>query len=269
MSKILKVISKIKNVFYLIGIIKRPLKMTTSVGLLYLCTGEYEMFFDKYFKTFSRHFMPGSKKIFFVFTDSEKLKKKYKHRNNIHFIDIKHYGWPLGTLLRNRYFFENKYKFDKLDFLFFCNANLVCKEDIYLNELGISREYKLCGVQHPNFFYKKSSLFEIEKETQCNAFFTKEEIPLIKNYFQGCFYGGYHDEFIEMISTIHGWTEEDLSKGIMPIWLDESYLNKYFFLYPPFPAHPGFAYPEKILLPFSKKIVQLDKISRSSIFKHD
>jgi hypothetical protein len=244
-----------------------PLHKISGVGILYLCTGKYEVFFDEFYKSFEEKFLPGAQKFFFVFTDSERLKTKYGSHHDISFFKIEHKGWPLGTLLRNRHFYENFEAFTGLDYLFFCNANLVCKENVYLNELGLLHGNRLCGVQHPFYFHKPPQEFIVEKTVPCHAYFSEEEIPHLNHYFQGCFYGGKFDAFREMVSTIYQWTEEDLAKNIMPVWLDESYLNRYFFLYAPYPLHSGFAYPEAAEMPFRKMIVQLDKTARDNAFK--
>lgn len=244
-------------------------KQITSAGILYICTGKYEIFFDKFFTSFNHLFLPSCKKKYFVFTDSKRLKNKYDNYKNILFFDIQHLGWPLGTLLRNEIFNNHFDLFKGLDYLFFCNANLVCKQQIHLNDLGLSNGYDLCGVQHPNFFHRSPHTFELEKTKPCYALFSPVEIDALKYYFQGCFYGGKNEAFHDLVKEIYRWTKEDLSKDIMPIWLDESYLNRYFFLNPPYAIHPGFAYPEKKLIPFPKMIVQLDKTSRDKVFKRD
>jgi hypothetical protein len=236
-----------------------PLWNLTNVGIVYLCTGKYEMFFDDFYQSFSKRFLPGANKIFFVFTDSDRLNIKYANNHDIRFFRIEHKGWPMGTLLRNRYFHQNFDQFEGLGYLFFCNANLVCKENVYLNELGLVSQNSLCGVQHPFYFHKQPSEFIVEKTKACNAFFTAEEVERLKHYFQGCFYGGKLNAFREMVSTIYHWTEEDLKNNVIPVWFDESYLNRYFFLNPPFPLHSGYAYPGNAIIPFPRKIIMLDK----------
>lgn len=231
----------------------------SSTGILYLCTGKYELFFDDFYLSFEKKFLPGAVKKYFVFTDSDRLQKKYVNHSNICFFKIEHMGWPLGTLLRNRHFYENFEHFGGQDYLFFCNANLVCKKNVYLNELGLISGNQLCGVQHPFYFHKQPEEFIVEKEKACHAFFTAEEIPKLKHYFQGCFYGGRFNAFREMVSVIYRWTEEDLQKSVMPIWLDESYLNRYFFLNEPFALHSGYSYPGNGIIPFPVKIINLDK----------
>jgi len=256
MNKLITILRKIKHRLFP----QQPvLHKVSSVGILYLCTGKYELFFDDFYQSFEKKFLAGAMKKFFVFTDSERLKTKYGKFENIQFFNIEHKGWPLGTLLRNRHFYENFDQFTGLDYLFFCNANLICNEHVYLNELGLVNGNQLCGVQHSFFFHKPPEEFIVEKTTQCHAYFSAEEIPQIKHYFQGCFYGGRFSAFREMVNTIYQWTEDDLAKNIMPIWLDESYLNRYFFLKEPYALHSGFAYAGNAILPFPVKIINLDK----------
>lgn len=244
----------------------QELRQSTSVGLLYLCTGKYEMFFDQFFNSFNKHFLPGAKKKYFVFTDSKRLPQKYAHIVNIYFFEIEHLGWPLGTLLRNECFNKHFDSFQGVDYLFFCNANLVCNKNIFLDDLGLVSGVDLCGVQHPGYFQKSRKEFPLEQKIKCNAYFSLEEISKSNNYFQGCFYGGKKEPFYELVKTIYEWTCEDLGHDIMPVWLDESYLNRYFFLNPPFALHAGFAYPEKSVIPLPKMIVQLDKSGRDKTF---
>ena len=54
--------------------------------------------------------------------------------------------------------------------------------------------------------------------------------------------------------------EEDLSKGIIAIWHDESHLNHYLFNNPPATElNSGYCFPEGAKLPFEKKILALTK----------
>ncbi len=230
-----------------------------SVGILYICVGKYDVFFKSFYKSFNKYFLTESNKTFFVFTDSRNLMEYFKNHTNIVFIRTEKKGWPYDSLLRNRYFKENFDKFNNTDFLFFCNANMICNREIYLDELGLGTRKKTFGVLQPYYFHKNAESFPIESQLICNAYFDKMEIPNIKHYFQGCFYGGNYTEFKHLVDTIHEWTEEDLKNNRIPIWHDESYLNRYFFKYPPYALHPGFAYPENVNLPFRKYNTMLQK----------
>jgi hypothetical protein len=51
----------------------------------------------------------------------------------------------------------------------------------------------------------------------------------------------------------------DLNNNIIPIWHDESALNWFFKDNKIHSLSPSYAYPESSIMPFQKKIVQLDK----------
>ena len=225
-----------------------------NIGILYICVGKYDIFFMQFYRSFEKYFLNGSNKTYFVFTDSTKLTTTYREYSNIHFIQTKKIGWPYDTLLRNRYFNEHFDKFLGMDYLIFCNANLVCHKKIYLSDLGLGTCNKTFGVLQPYYFHKSSLSYPVESKLLCNAYFSATEIPQIMNYFQGCFYGGVFSEFKHLVETIYRWTEEDLLANKIPVWHDESYLNRYFFLHPPHVLHPGFSYPDDIAIPFKKYI---------------
>ena len=42
-----------------------------TIGMLYICTGKYTVFWPEFYETFSRNFLPGCKKEYFVFTDAQ------------------------------------------------------------------------------------------------------------------------------------------------------------------------------------------------------
>lgn len=230
-----------------------------NVGILYICVGKYDKYFKTFYETANRKFLLGSKKTYFVFTDSEKLIYRYRHLSYIIFIKTEKLGWPYDTLLRNRYFMQHFHLFSNMDYLIFCNANMVFKENIFLNDLGLGINNELFGVQQPYYFHKSSNTFPVESNLFCNAYFSEEEIHHSKHYFQGCFYGGNYTNFRKLVETISDWTDDDLISNKIPVWHDESYLNKYFHLNPPFVLHPGYAYPEEINLPFKKNILMLQK----------
>lgn len=44
-----------------------------KIGILYICTGKYEKFFDEFFSSFEEKFLTNHEKYYFVFTDSNRL----------------------------------------------------------------------------------------------------------------------------------------------------------------------------------------------------
>ena len=65
-----------------------------------------------------------------------------------------------------------------------------------------------------------------------------------------------------MSKVVEEWTNEDLEKKVEPIWLDESYLNKYFLTNPPKTLPSAFAWPTHMTPNFDiseVRIIQLQK----------
>lgn len=88
---------------------------------------------------------------YYVFTDCPKL---YDEENNehIHRIKQKNLGWPDNTLKRFHIFLRIKEQLlQETDFLFFCNANLLFKQDIGHEIIPQKENYQLVGTIHPGF----------------------------------------------------------------------------------------------------------------------
>ena len=146
-------------------------------------------------------------------------------------------------------------KTNHLDYMFFCNANLIINELIDENVLpDLGQE--MIGVNHPGQYKSLNTEFTYERNENSSAY-----IPLGegKYYYQGCFFGGTKDTFFKMSKELQNNIDIDLSKDIIAVWHDESHLNKYFLNNPPKTLDPSYANPEAFYIPFNKKIIQLDK----------
>lgn len=44
-----------------------------KVGILYICTGAYTVFWPDFFQSFQQNFLPGVEKTYYVFTDAERI----------------------------------------------------------------------------------------------------------------------------------------------------------------------------------------------------
>jgi hypothetical protein len=85
-------------------------------------------------------------------------------------------------------------------------------------------------------------------------------------YFMGSLIGGTSNGFIELSSQCYEWTKTDLLAGIIPIYHDESYLNRYFLTKDICELDPGYAYPEGWKLPFDPKIQLINKVIHGGEF---
>ena len=93
-------------------------------------------------------------------------------------------------------------------------------------------------MRHPGYL-NTTGAFEIDRQDSCYV-----APPLRKHYYQGCFWGGKAAQFRALIQKLAKMVDDDLSLGNIPIWHDESYLNKYLSTQRCTALSPRFAWPE-------------------------
>lgn len=217
------------GVCILLGIITRPsqpvlVTMSPKIAILYICTGRYIIFWDDFYKTMEKNFLPGYEKTYFVFTDD--TTKKFP--SNVVKIYQKQLPWPLITLLRYHFFQEIIPQLQQYDYIYFLNANMMPIRKIG-TEIFPSTEQGLAVTKHPGYYrIKNPDLLTYDRNKKSHAYIPYGEGSY---YFMGGFNGGRTPDFIQLIDTIVRWTEVDLKKGIIPLWHDESYLNRYMINY--------------------------------------
>ena len=225
-----------------------------EIAVFIICTGKYNIFFDKFYESSEKYFLPEYKKTYYVFTDGNIIK-----RGNIKRIQQEKIGWPYDTMYRFKMFNSIKNIVIKKDYAFFFNVNMEFVDYIG-NEIlpGADNSY-LVGVNHPGFYNKNIDAFPYERNED-SVFY----IPFGSgsNYYQGCLNGGRTTEYMEMSEKLDHMIGEDLGNGIIPEWWDESALNWYYdrLETKPLMLPPSYAYPESQELGIEeKKIIQIDK----------
>lgn len=192
-----------------------PLK----IAVLYIGIGKYIEFWNEFYQTAEENFLPQTEKEYFIFTDRTEA---VNQEINIHVIYQKSLGWPYNTLKRFHFFKGIKGQWENFDYIYFFNANVSfaarISEDILPDANGV------VVIEHPGYHGKKKAKLPYEAKKESLAY-----VPLSKRniYVQGAVIGGGNKAFMELVDTIDNMTEQDLEKGIIPIWHDESYLNRY------------------------------------------
>lgn len=216
-----------------------------KIGLLVIATGKYDQFIPALFKSMKKHFLKNHNVTMFVFSDKEMPKKE----GLVHIMQ-EHEGWPYATLKRYHVFNKNKEVLSEMDYLFYCDADM-----LFINDIGDEVFGELVGTIHPGFFNGQRGTYETKEES--TAFVSNEEIG---KYFAGGFNGGTSMSFLKMSETIKNNIDIDLKKDIIAVWHDESHLNRYFMSNTPATIlSPSYCYPESWELPFEKKLLALDK----------
>lgn len=229
------------------------MKTQLKIAILYICTGKYHIFWDRFHTSAQKYLFPHSKKHFFVFSD---VSREQIIRDNVTYIYQSKLGWPYDTLKRFHMFSRILKDLQEYDFIFFFNANIIFLDEINEDILPTEEE-GLLVVQHPGYYDKKNTDFPYERNQNSTAF-----IPYGRGeaYIFGAINGGTAQSYITMILKLKQAIDIDTGNGVIALWHDESHINKYIYIYNKYKLlSPEYAYPEDWNLPFHKKILILDK----------
>lgn len=195
----------------------------TKIGMLYICTGKYTVFWPEFYRSFEEKFLPGCEKEYFVFTDAPAI--EYEDAPRVHRIYQEAYPWPYSTLKRFSIFLTQEDALRGMDYLFFFNANLTCKKTVTAEEF-LPRPEKgenLLLVQQPGFWNKKPPFYTYDRNPKSTAY-----IPYNcgKDYVSGGLNGGTAAAFLALCRELKARTDEDLQHGVIARFHDESQLNR-------------------------------------------
>lgn len=226
------------------------------IGILYICTGNYQTFWKSFHRTAEKYFLLGRHEIhYFVFTDSQEITSKKSSR--VHTFYQEPLPWPLITLYRFKIFQTARDQLEKMDALYFFNANMIFFDSIG-DEILPDEDKPLVFLRHPLMDSKERDQFTYDRNPECLAY-----IPYGQgnNYFMGALNGGTREAYLSMIDQLQDRIAADEKRGIIALWHDESHLNWYAFNHPDKikPLDPSFGYPEGRNLSFPKRIVIRDK----------
>ncbi|OGN62358.1 MAG: hypothetical protein A3F09_03795 [Chlamydiae bacterium RIFCSPHIGHO2_12_FULL_49_11] len=216
-----------------------------TIGFCIVATGKYIDFTPPLIESAEKYFCRGTPKRYFVFSDRTSELPK-----NAEIIEVRHFSWPFSTAMRNTFYVLHKERLKECDYLFAIDADMrfvspIAKEEV----LGT-----LVATQHPGFYRMRGSY---ESNSISKAFVAPNEGEY---YFCGGFFGGKREEFIKLCQKTSDNFFEDLKKGFIAEWHDESHHNRYLIDYPPTKIlSPAYCYPESWKLPFEKKLLALDK----------
>lgn len=233
------------------------------VAILYICTGHYRKLFQQFYDSAEKNLMPGVSHHYYVWTDDGDDIGEYD-REKVSIIPKEFKEWPAATLMRYHDFLMIREILEEHENVFFFNADMNIFAPVG-EEILPDAEHPLVGVQHIQYDENQLLITQQRENTEHNVLSNAYIDPMLipYTYIFGCFNGGTGRAFMKMAETIAKWTDEDLAKGIIPIWHDESYLNAYRIEHPElFKVLPvQYAYPDLCGLKgyTDIKIIKLDK----------
>jgi len=170
-----------------------------------------------------RHHYKGSMPIDIVVATNHQL-NKYVPDDMARHYQCSHSDWVEAT--------NSKYEIAKTifagEYLYYLDADTNIKKDFTEHDiLGY-----IVGGQHFGDldWMKDDKAFDRNPASTAYVPFDTDKPQM---YYLGAFWGGKTNLVRNVIDVLLRWQGENRSKGIEPVWNDESYLNKYFHEYPP------------------------------------
>ncbi len=225
-----------------------------TVAILYICTGRYTLFWPNFFRSAEQYLLPGYDKQYFVFTDADALEGE--SGGMVHRIPQEALPWPYPTLYRFRFFARIASQLQGFDYIFFFNANCRIVRPITPEMILPAADEELVVTNHPYYWNQPARKFTYERNPASAAYIPRGEGTL---YAAGGLNGGRSADYLRFIETGNAYLQQDEAKGIIPVWHDESYLNRYILHRKVKVLHPGFLYPAETTLPFEQIIHLEDK----------
>ena len=220
----------------------------SSVTLCCVVGGEtYENYAARLEESYYRYFVPGFLNLFQVIPGRE--------------------GWPDGTMYRWHHLLENM---PETDYVFMCDADMLIEAPIGSEILSPHVTVTL----HPGYVDKLPSELPYEKRPSSSCFVPVEDQ---RRYYAGGFAGGPRQELKRFANYIVNLIDTDVAKGIVPVWHDESALNKAASVWRDLHIlDPSFCYPDNDAHyvraiwkhRYERKIVALDKKVEERIGRH-
>lgn len=215
-----------------------------KIGLCITATGRYDQFVPNLINSARSYFCTQDSVTFFVFTDGT-----IPVAPDIVRIEQKRLGWPKDTMMRFEIYYNNRQALADMDYLFALDADMR-----FVNTVDREILSDLVGTQHPCYVGRRGTY---ETNTKSLAFVSPHEGT---EYFAGGFWGGSKDSFLKTCDQINQRILVDLNNGIIPLWHDESHLNRYFIDYPPtLILSPEYCYPEGTTMPGTQRLVAIFK----------
>jgi len=221
-----------------------------KIGMLVVATNKYIRLVEQLLKSADSHFLSNHEVEYFIFTDQSPV--NIVSDRKVTYVSVEHEPWPAPALKKYDYFYENCSYFQDKDFLFHSDVDMR-----FVDTVGDEILNSRVATIHPGFFNSPISRWSYESRKESTAY-----IPSGKgdHYYAGAFVGGNYSEFIQMARTISEWRKIDELNKLIPVWHDESLMNKYYYENKPtLVLDSSYCYPEGWKIPFRQRILALNK----------
>lgn len=226
--------------------------MQGKIAILYICTGNYYVFWPKFYESTKKYFLPGVKKSYFVFSDAN---ASLFAQPGVTLVHQERLGWPHDTLKRFHMFLRVERQLRSYDYIFFFNANVQFQSSVG-EEMLPSVDEGLVVVQHPGYFASVSCDLPYDRNPKSLAY-----IPMGRGrvYVMGGVNGGRTGAYLDLINDLAWAVDKDLERDVIALWQDESHLNRYILNRKHKLLPPSYGFPEGSAIPYDNIITIVDK----------
>lgn len=196
-----------------------------KIGIKIIGTNAYFPLALMFIKKFT-FFYTGNKKIKFYFFSDNDPKPYLPNNINYKFIKQSHSNWLEGTNSK----FANIISLEKEDFDYLYYFDADTNIDNHFDETWFLGE--MVGSQHfeDDFSMKEQKNYDRNPKSKA---FIPFDTKLPQTYYLGSFFGGKKEKVLNFCKILREWQLEDKKIPYEPDVNDESYINKFFHLYPP------------------------------------
>lgn len=196
-----------------------------KVGILYICTGRYIVFWEEFYKSCQKYFLSDSEcvKQYYVFTDVDKIYQEDVDVN-IHRFYQEALPWPDIALKRYEIFLKIKdILIRDTDYVFFFNGNSLFLDYIVWPEIAPNEQQGFLLSLSWNC-YDDNRKFPYDRNIYSTAC-----IPYGKGniYYQSGITGGRTREYVNLLQECKEQTDIDYFNKVTAVYHDESHLNKF------------------------------------------
>lgn len=229
-----------------------------KIGVLYICTGKYSVFWESFHQSSEEFFLPQEEKKYFVFTDDPKI----LNSSNIYVEYESPKGFPMDSLLRFDMFLSIKDQLLEMDYIYFFNSNMKFVKYIGHEILPTDVNSGLVALVHPGYYNKRNQSYPYERNIMSTAYM-KYRSNTNYRYFMGSLNGGETQAYLKLSEECSKNVHIDMENGLMAVYHDESHLNYYLHGKDVLELSPEFGFPEDSTISFVPKVLILNKMKHA------
>ena len=202
------------------------MKKPKSIAILFIGLSKYSLYYDRFYKSIQKNFLPDVPKHYFVFSDDERFSSP---NDNETFIKTDSFDTPRDIKLHKFHFIKSAWdEIKEHDHVFYFDADNVVRTTVEADDILVN-DKSLIGVVHPWGAIRETKS-KFESDPNSGAFIEKEDIDI--PYHQSCFWGGRVESIEKMVDECYRTLEQDILSGHenKDKICDEVHVNRYFAL---------------------------------------